>query len=152
MQRNKENLQANKSVKPKEDLKKKTHSKVASRDNSKGRVVSVPRLQLQSLDNSNKENYSSFNITNNKNTMQVPVFQGILSPINMKETNRELNTKLEQLYQSYDLKEKVFGDESFRQAKKQDEEEIERDTPLRKVNDFFKQLKLEWVLITNIQF
>lgn len=34
---------------------------------------------------------------------------GLLSPIDLKESNREISSKLDELYKSYETKEKMFG-------------------------------------------
>lgn len=62
--------------------------------------------------------------------IQVPVFEGLLSPIDLRESDPNVCDKLDQLYKSYEKKEKMFGGD--------DEVEYVKETPLRKVNDFFK--------------
>jgi len=52
-----------------------------------------------------------------------------LSPLDLNESEGALNSKLKELYKSYEL-------ESER------EDEV-KETPLKRVSDFFKQLKLE---------
>lgn len=62
----------------------------------------------------------------------------------MKESNRDLSKKLDELYKSYENKEsKVKVEENKRYQMLEDsrdggEDICEKNTPLRKVNDFFK--------------
>jgi hypothetical protein len=49
----------------------------------------------------------------NKNLIEVENkqgnFSGLLSPINLKQSDRDISSKLDELYKSYETKEKVFG-------------------------------------------
>ena len=97
---------------------------------------------------SNKENIFGFNVIKDKNIVEVGGhnMSGILSPIDLKESNRDISTKLDELYKSYETKEKLFGSSSLlRQVQLDEERNLEeedrdntKETPLRKVNDFFK--------------
>jgi hypothetical protein len=50
---------------------------------------------------------------------------GFLSPINLGDSSRDISTKLDELYKSYESKEKIFGINNIPNnlKNKQDEEE-----------------------------
>ncbi|CDW81656.1 UNKNOWN [Stylonychia lemnae] len=153
---------------------------------SNNRNISVPRLQLNTVqsDQAKQETFLGFTILN-KNLVEVENkqnnFSGLLSPINLKQSDRDISSKLDELYKSYETKEKIFGfggNSSKQQQQKpsllnqsllddevllndsrdeirfeenaidtgrqvQREPDMNKETPLRKVNDFFSQLKFE---------
>lgn len=132
------------------------------------RPLSVPKLKLQSATpaSSKKKQEVIFGVNvTQKNLVEVELSQdqqndlsGLLSPIDFKDSNRDdVHAKLDELYQSYEQKEKNYAKEdsssqppkrfSLLQDDLQGTEEAfdvsdKQETPLRRVNDFFKQLKL----------
>ena len=66
----------------------------------------------------------------------------MLSPIDLKETNRDLSRKLDELYKSYESKEKLFENQKNSLQLLVSEDEPKTSTPMRRVNDFFKQIRI----------
>lgn len=77
----------------------------------------------------------------------MPVFDGLLSPIDLK-SNRGMKSQLDKMFESYSKKEELFNESNKRKLDNSmkveseigdsDIENFVKETPLRKVNDFFK--------------
>eukprot|EP00347_Sterkiella_histriomuscorum_P010764 403375007 len=110
--------QRDKSKDPNQNKKPTQPQRSQSQNKSQVRNVSVPKLKLNQIQSQNsetqKETLFGFNIIN-KNLVEVQnsnfnsCLSGLLSPINLKNSDRDMTSKLDQLYQSYENKEKFFG-------------------------------------------